>query len=130
LKLKNVNVESETMRANALVLRGVKEMCKLVFAAHLFACFWSYTSMEQYGAESHDDGEGCKPKQCWWYDKYDDDGDESRAVSGINLSRREAESPKKNMRRRSARADDLSNVAEASLPRADISRACTGPSRP
>ena len=50
--------------------------------------------MEQHGAESHDDDEGCDPRQCWWHDRYGDDRD-SRFVSGITL-------PKDNMRKRSA----------------------------
>jgi hypothetical protein len=89
LKLKNVNVESETMRANAVLVRALKELFKLVFAAHLFACFMSYVSMEQHAAPHHGTDEepsvGCDPAQCWWNDKWDDG--HARQVSGITLSK-------------------------------------------
>ena len=130
LKLKNVNVESETMRANAVLVRALKELFKLVFAAHLFACFMSYVSMEQHMAIDHgtDDapGDGCDPAQCWWFDKWDDG--HARQVSGITLSKKDM-AARSVRRTRRARARFRSSSHSHGRARTDTSRASTGLSR-
>ena len=117
-------------RANAVLVRALKELFKLVFAAHLFACFMSYVSMEQHMAIDHgtDDapGDGCDPAQCWWFDKWDDG--HARQVSGITLSKKDM-AARSVRRTRRARARFRSSSHSHGRARTDTSRASTGLSR-